>query len=98
MTEAFQSAIDLAGHAAIGIVEAIHHVRDRAAFRRHEQIFHRDELGDREAVMYFHETELLARIANTGFLISPTRCVARIDHVAAVPRIEARLDAAADGE
>ena len=33
MAKALQATIDLAGHLAIGVIEAVHDVLDRAAFR-----------------------------------------------------------------
>src|SRR5690348_13629048 len=50
VAEAFEAAIDLARHLALGIVEAVEHVLDRAALGRDEEILHGHQLGDREAV------------------------------------------------
>src|SRR5690349_11501759 len=54
VSEAFESAIDLTGHLSVSVVEAVHHVLPRLAFLRNVQVFHRDEFGDREAVVHFH--------------------------------------------
>src|SRR5215472_10656257 len=51
MAEAFEPAIDLAWHLAVGVVEAVEHVFDGAAFGRDIEILHGDQLGDGEAVM-----------------------------------------------
>src|SRR3546814_1885842 len=70
MAKALQAAVDLAGQLAIGVVEAVQYVADRAAFRRDEQILGCDEFGDGEAVVHLQHADLFARIAHTGLFIS----------------------------
>src|SRR3546814_10291466 len=57
VTEALQPSIDLARDRAIGIEAAIQNILPPLAFLRDQEIFHRLELGNRKAVVDFHQTE-----------------------------------------
>src|SRR5450755_402465 len=61
MAEAFQPTVDLAGDLAVGIVEAVEHVFPALAGFGDVQVFHGDELGDREAVVHLEHRDLVAR-------------------------------------
>ena len=58
MTEAFQAAVHLARNLAVAVVEPVQDVGHGTALFRQEQIFHRHEFGDREAVVNLDEAEL----------------------------------------
>src|SRR5690606_40039979 len=84
MTKALEAAVDLAGNAAIGIVEAVEHILHRLAFLRDEEILHGDKLGDREAVVHLDEREFLPRIVDARFAVGAFRGRARRHEVAAI--------------
>ncbi len=92
MTEAFEAAVDLARHLAVGVVEAVHDVFPAFALLRNVQVFHGDQFGDGEAVMDFHHRDFVARIANAGFLVGALRRDARRVEVRAVPGIVLALE------
>src|SRR5260370_29085567 len=96
MTEAFEPAIDLAGKLTIAIVESIQDVGHGATLVRQEQILHRHELGNREAVVNLNEAELRARLGDARLFISLLGRIARVPDIAPVPLICRGFEAARD--
>src|ERR1700730_6239205 len=64
MTETFEPAVDLAGKLAIAIVEPIQNVGHGPPLVREEQVLHRHEFGNREAIVNLDEAELRARLGD----------------------------------
>src|SRR5688572_3121140 len=98
MTEALETAVDLAGDLAVGVVEAVEHVAPALAGLGDVQVFHGHELGDREAVMDLEHRDFVARALYAGLFIGLLRSDARGVEVAAIPRIVTRLRAVRDRE
>ena len=69
MAEALQAPVDLTRDLAVGVIEAIHDVLDRAAFRRDVEILHRDEFSDGEAVVHLEHADLVPRLVDPGLFI-----------------------------
>ena len=87
MTEAFQAAVDLAGHGACGVVESVEYVADCAALRRDVQILHGDELGYREAIVHLDQVDLMTRHVDPGLVIGALGRYACGGEIAAVPGV-----------
>jgi hypothetical protein len=68
VAETLEAAVDLAGHFAVGIVDAVEHVSDRLTVLGQEQVLHGDQLGDREAVVHLGHADFAARILDAGLL------------------------------
>ena len=92
MAEALESAVDLAGHLAVGVVEAVEHVLDGAALGRDVQILHGDELRHREAVVHLDQAQLVAGLVDAGLRIGALGGDAGGGEVAAVPGVVLRLE------
>src|SRR5262249_6339223 len=57
VAEALEPAVDLTGNPAIGIIKAVEHVLDGAAFGRDVQVLHGDELGYRKAIVHLDQAQ-----------------------------------------
>ena len=64
MTEAFETAVDLARQLAVRVVETVHDIAPPLAFAADVEVFHRHEFGNGETVVHFGEAHLFARIGN----------------------------------
>src|SRR5690606_26952676 len=73
MAEAFQPAVDLAGQAAVAVVETVHDVAPRLTLAGDEKVLHRHQLGDREAVVHLDQRKLLARRGDARLVIGTAR-------------------------
>jgi len=85
MPEAFEPSVYLTGNRSVGVEEPIKHVANGTSLAADAQIFHRHELGDREAVMHLGQADLVARAGDAGFLIGLLGGDARGVKIAAVP-------------
>src|SRR6185295_7451272 len=97
VAEALEAAVDLTGNLAVGIIEAVEHVLDGAAFGRDVQILHGDELGHRKAIVHLDQAQLLARLVDACLLVGALGGHARGRKVAAVPGVVLRFQAVGDG-
>ena len=98
MAEALQAAVDLAGDLAVAVVEAVEHVLHGAALGRDVEVLQRHEFGNGEAVVAFHETELLTRALDAGLAVGTRGRDARRGEIAAVPGVVLLLDAVGAGD
>src|SRR5260370_3258123 len=97
MTEALQSTVDLTRDPAVGVEESVHDIPHGSAIFGNSKILHRDEFGDREAIVNFHHAEFLARIFDARLLVRFLGGDALVAHVAAFPARGARTAPRAQG-
>ena len=87
MAKAFQPTIDLTWDLPVGVIKAVHDVVNCAAFGRDMQIFHGHQFCNGETVMYLNQTDLVARLLNTCFLVGALCCSTGRYKMAAIPGI-----------
>lgn len=97
MAETFESTVDLAGDRAVMVVEAVQDIAGGLAARGDAEIFHRDEFGDREAIVDFHHGDLFAGMGDASLGVSALACDAGREKRRAIPTVVGHLLAVAEG-
>ena len=98
MAKALESAVRLAGDAAIEVKKAIQDVLDRPTPFRDMQVLHGYQFGDGETVMHLHHADLLTGVGDARLFIGYAAALGRGHKVVAVPFVVAHLLSAAESQ
>src|SRR5580704_17777541 len=75
MAEALQAPVGVHGQLAVSVVDPVQDVPPGVTALSEAEVFHQDDLGRGEAVVYFGEGELSARVGDAGLRVGLPRAV-----------------------